>query len=119
MRAALRRKVAERALEGIDGYEIGCAYCGHEISVYLDDPVVILALAGWHDGMYCGNEPAHIDHIIPESRNGPNSVDNLVIVCPPCNLAKGDSPLGDPGFLRWLTNRRLQVAERRAIELCR
>ncbi len=31
----------------------------------------------------------HIDHVIPLSRGGSNSPDNLVISCPTCNLSKG------------------------------
>lgn len=32
----------------------------------------------------------HIDHVIPLSRGGSDSHENLVIACPPCNLSKGD-----------------------------
>jgi 5-methylcytosine-specific restriction endonuclease McrA len=52
------------------------------------------------------DSPAHLDHLIPESRNGPTSLDNTVISCPPCNMAKGDSAVGDPGFQLWIARRR-------------
>lgn len=34
-------------------------------------------------------EKYHIDHVIPLSRGGSNTPDNLVIACPTCNLKKG------------------------------
>lgn len=41
---------------------------------------------------YCGTpiEKPHCDHIIPRSRGGADTVDNLVTACPSCNLKKGD-----------------------------
>lgn len=39
---------------------------------------------------YCGaTGPLHWEHIIPVSLGGPDSIDNMVRACPPCNLAKG------------------------------
>lgn len=39
---------------------------------------------------YCGNKSKkwHFDHILPSSRGGPDSEDNLALACPPCNMAK-------------------------------
>ena len=46
------------------------------------------------DGWKCrGCGVAHnltIDHIIPKSRGGKNSMDNYQTLCKACNLAKGD-----------------------------
>lgn len=41
---------------------------------------------------YCGSrqEPLHCDHVIPASRGGAHTTDNLVAACQPCNLSKGD-----------------------------
>lgn len=41
---------------------------------------------------YCGVklDKYHVDHVIPLSRGGSNSPDNLVIACPSCNLSKSD-----------------------------
>ena len=39
---------------------------------------------------YCGATGAlHWEHIIPVSIGGPDSIDNMVRACAPCNLAKG------------------------------
>lgn len=41
---------------------------------------------------YCGRYPKvgdrHVDHVVPLSRGGTHSVDNLAIACARCNLAK-------------------------------
>ena len=40
--------------------------------------------------IYCGSdEKLTLDHIIPKSRNGPDSPDNAVMVCKSCNSSKG------------------------------
>lgn len=38
----------------------------------------------------CGTEspPFHLDHVYPWSKGGPNTVDNLQVLCAPCNLKK-------------------------------
>jgi len=40
---------------------------------------------------YCGtdNDNFHWEHIIPKSRGGPDTIDNMVLACPGCNLSKG------------------------------
>ncbi len=40
---------------------------------------------------YCGTGGVKMqwEHIVPLSRGGPDSVDNLVLACAPCNQAKG------------------------------
>lgn len=53
---------------------------------------------------YCGcdiSKNFHIDHFIPISKGGRNSIDNLVLSCPPCNLSKGSKLYSD-----WITTRR-------------
>lgn len=41
--------------------------------------------------VYCGCETdyPHLDHRIPASRGGENSLENLCVACEPCNLSKG------------------------------
>lgn len=41
---------------------------------------------------YCGDTegPFHIDHIVPLSRGGEHSADNLTVACAPCNLSKSN-----------------------------
>ncbi|MEC8731162.1 MAG: HNH endonuclease [Actinomycetota bacterium] len=39
---------------------------------------------------YCGAHADSIDHILPRSRGGHHSWENLVAACKPCNLSKRD-----------------------------
>jgi 5-methylcytosine-specific restriction endonuclease McrA len=41
---------------------------------------------------YCGNERGHltVDHVVPRSKGGTSSWDNIVACCAPCNRRKGD-----------------------------
>ena len=43
----------------------------------------------------CSPKVATIDHIIPKSRGGRTSWENLVTACPPCNRKKGNKYLRD------------------------
>src|ERR1700754_5346422 len=60
-----RRKITRRAVFARDGW--ACQYCGSRSN-----------LTG--------------DHVIPRSRGGPSSWDNIVASCAPCNRRKGDPP---------------------------
>jgi len=42
---------------------------------------------------YCGNQAESIDHIIPKSKGGEDSWENLIIACSPCNSRKGNRSL--------------------------
>ncbi len=49
-----------------------------------------------HTCQYCGcKENLTLDHIIPSSRGGDNSWENLTTSCKPCNLKKGSKLLED------------------------
>ena len=63
-RDAHRRKITRRAVFARDRWT--CQYCGHER----------------------GN--LTVDHVIPRSRGGPSSWENIVTCCAPCNRRKGD-----------------------------
>jgi len=41
---------------------------------------------------YCGEERSSltVDHVIPRSKGGPSTWDNIVACCAPCNRRKGD-----------------------------
>ena len=45
---------------------------------------------------YCGSdeEPLHIDHIIPRKAGGTHDLDNLQVLCKPCNLRKSSKAEG-------------------------
>ncbi len=42
---------------------------------------------------YCHAPAENIDHVVPRSKGGPHSWDNVVAACRPCNAKKGDSLL--------------------------
>ena len=47
---------------------------------------------------YCGNAASTIDHIIPRSRGGADSWENLVACCLRCNNVKGDRTPQEMGW---------------------
>jgi len=59
-----------------------CAYCGKRLEL----------LGNWH-----------IEHMLPRSRGGQNSMDNLVASCEACNRRKGAKTVGE--FRLWLTQK--------------
>jgi 5-methylcytosine-specific restriction endonuclease McrA len=68
-----------------------------------------------YECVYCGSKHnLTLDHIIPKSRGGKDSWDNLVTCCSNCNSKKGDKPLDksglklrkrvyEPAYLRWFS----------------
>jgi 5-methylcytosine-specific restriction endonuclease McrA len=55
-----------------------------------------------HQCQYCGSiKQLTLDHVIPRSKGGKHSWDNVVIACEPCNSRKGDrTPLEASMVLR-------------------
>ena len=45
--------------------------------------------------VYCGakDTPLEVEHIVPKSKGGSNSVSNLTLACVPCNQAKGNQDI--------------------------
>lgn len=43
-----------------------------------------------HRCQYCGAAAESIDHVIPRSKGGPHTWENVVAACRPCNVRKGD-----------------------------
>ena len=74
----LRRRVLER-----DGYY--CVYCDEDLR----------------------DAEIHMDHVIPESKGGPTSYDNLQVTCRKCNLAKG--VLTESEFMNRLRTRAMNI----------
>ena len=58
-----RRKITRRAVFARDGWQ--CQYCGSRSSLT-------------------------VDHVIPRSKGGPSTWENIVTCCAPCNRRKGD-----------------------------
>ena len=48
-----------------------------------------------HECQYCSAPAETIDHVVPRSRGGSHTWDNVVAACRRCNLRKGDCLLGD------------------------
>lgn len=53
-----------------------------------------------HVCQYCGHqgEPLSLDHVMPRSRGGPTSWENLVAACHRCNVKKGDKTPEEAGM---------------------
>lgn len=51
-----------------------------------------------HRCAYCGHSASTIDHVLPRSRGGKDSWENLVACCLRCNNEKGDRT---PAEMRW------------------
>lgn len=53
-----------------------------------------------HKCQYCGStKNLTIDHIIPRSRGGEDTWENLVVACMPCNTRKSDKLLEDTNLI--------------------
>jgi len=48
--------------------------------------------------VYCGAAATSIDHVVPRSRGGANSWDNVVAACRRCNDVKADRSLAELGW---------------------
>jgi 5-methylcytosine-specific restriction endonuclease McrA len=55
---------------------------------------------------YCGRPAENIDHVIPRSRGGLHTWDNVVAACRPCNSRKENRALADSGMKLRRTPRR-------------
>src|SRR5215468_6016836 len=66
-----RRKITRRAVFARDGW--ACQYCGARSNLT-------------------------VDHVIPRSKGGPSSWENIVASCAPCNRRKGDHYLRQAGM---------------------
>lgn len=54
----------------------------------------------------------HLDHIVPVSHGGPDTVDNLRVLCAACNISRGNRPWVDDELAA-------RAARRRGLELTR
>ncbi len=51
-----------------------------------------------HRCQYCGATAENIDHVVPRSRGGTHTWDNVVAACRPCNTRKEDRLLSEVGL---------------------
>jgi 5-methylcytosine-specific restriction endonuclease McrA len=47
---------------------------------------------------YCGRPAENVDHVIPKSRGGAHTWDNVVAACRPCNARKENRPAAELGM---------------------
>jgi 5-methylcytosine-specific restriction endonuclease McrA len=52
-----------------------------------------------HKCQYCGAAAENIDHVIPRSKGGTHTWDNVVAACRPCNMRKEDHLLHETGLI--------------------
>jgi len=51
-----------------------------------------------HRCQYCGNQADSIDHVLPRSRGGAHTWENVAAACRPCNLDKRDRTPEEAGM---------------------
>jgi len=51
-----------------------------------------------HVCQYCGATAENLDHVVPRSRGGAHSWDNVVACCRRCNIKKGNRLLNEVGL---------------------
>ncbi|HZQ29046.1 MAG TPA: HNH endonuclease [Acidimicrobiales bacterium] len=51
-----------------------------------------------HVCQYCGSPAENIDHVVPRSKGGTHTWDNVVAACRPCNMRKEDLLLHESGM---------------------
>lgn len=51
-----------------------------------------------HRCQYCGGQAESLDHVMPRSRGGEHSWENVVACCRSCNIRKGDRLPSEAGF---------------------
>ena len=98
--AHVTRNIFER-----DGWR--CRFCGTRVFSTKSRKVIIDAFpaeAHWADKEYerhaaLNCQAASLDHILPHSRGGDNSEDNLVTACGPCQFGRNQWTIDEVGFL--------------------
>src|SRR6476469_6231176 len=63
-----------------------------------------------HRCFYCSAPADRADHYIPLAKGGPDTEENLVAACSPCNSAKSDKSPDQFLASEWLAERRREVS---------
>ena len=69
----------------------GCSWCGKSIAYHTGDAMT--GNRGWRAYAKDGT-PFHFDHIVPISKGGVSTPDNIQLLCQECNLLKGNKTDG-------------------------
>ena len=57
-----------------------------------------IMIRDYFECQYCGRPAENVDHVVPRSRGGAHSWDNVVAACKPCNSRKENRSIQEIGF---------------------
>ena len=94
----MRASVKELRIQNFYAHGVKCVECGRVGTVFRVERASAATnhkYARWHLNLYCikktgGKVMMTADHIVPKSRGGPTTLENLQPMCAPCNSRKGN-----------------------------
>ena len=106
-RLKVRMPSAQEKQEIIDHYGFDCAFCGIPV---IRKEVREAVRAAYPDVLPWGSSNAtqhaafqcmwlQFDHLVPHSRAGDNSIENIVITCAPCNYGRWNRVIEELGLI--------------------
>lgn len=106
-RTIARMPTAEERRSIISRYGRNCVFCGIPlISKEIQTAVRLTYPAALPWGNRNPDQHAafqcmwmQFDHVLPHSRGGDNSIENVVVTCAPCNYGRGDRTLAELGLM--------------------
>jgi hypothetical protein len=91
--AAVLKVIRSETGAGLPGFVRICERCEREPISRATREAVFLRDGRVCRYCQCDDAAFHLDHVVPASKGGGSSVDNLVVACAPCNLSKGAKTL--------------------------